>query len=74
MRDHEAPTSNQTHGRLIDTGVTITITARAELRFDRMSSSQSLPGCSTPGTLDAKTLTPSAKIRRISSWITCAIG
>ncbi len=52
----------------------MTMTAVAASKLTLISLSQSFPGLTTPGTLDAKTLTPLAKIRRISSWITFAIG
>ena len=51
----------------METGETMTITAVAAVKLLRTSFNQSLPGFTTPGTLDAKTFTPSAKMRRISS-------
>src|SRR5436305_510494 len=51
--DQEAPTSNQIQGRLIDTGVTTTRTALAAASPELILASQSSPGRTTPGTLEA---------------------
>jgi hypothetical protein len=47
--DQVAPTSNQSHGRSIETGVTIAITACATDNFCSISASQSEPALMAPG-------------------------